>query len=145
MYTYCIVLVFVLYYNVYVLHFTLVYLYCNVLHLTFTVRYYTVYHLRKSPWTRRRAEGEWEDQTSDGWMEWWGMQRGWESEIGRARPRIEMVGGNFLSRARPCMGCSAWEGWVCKWVSESLYCTVLCFFTYSLIPLAVPFLLFFCD
>jgi len=37
------------------------------------------------------------------------MQRGWEPEIGRARPRIEMVGGDFLSRPRPCMGCSAWE------------------------------------
>jgi len=32
------------------------------------------------------------------------MQRGWESEIGRARPRIEMVGGDFLSRPRPCRG-----------------------------------------
>jgi hypothetical protein len=52
-------------------------------------------------------------------MEWWGMQRGWESEIGRARSRIEMVGGDFLSRPRPCMGCSAWE-WreVSEWVSE---------------------------
>ena len=30
------------------------------------------------------------------------MQRGWESEIGRARPRIEMVEGDFLSRPRPC-------------------------------------------
>jgi hypothetical protein len=37
------------------------------------------------------------------------MQRGWESEIGGLRPRIEMVGGNFLSRPRPCMGCSVWE------------------------------------
>jgi hypothetical protein len=28
-----------------------------------------IYHVRKSPWTSRRAEGEWEGQTSDGWME----------------------------------------------------------------------------
>ena len=68
-----------------------------------------------------RAEGEWEGQTSDGWMEWWGMQRGWESEIGRARPRIEMVGGDFLSRPRPCIGCSAWE-----WVSEFLWVVMYC-------------------
>jgi len=73
-----------------------------------------IYHVTKSPWTSRRAEGEWEVQTSDGWMEWWGMQRGWESEIGGTRPRIEMVGGDFLSRSRPCMSCSA-----CEWVSES--------------------------
>jgi hypothetical protein len=32
-----------------------------------------------------------------------------ESEIGGARPRIEMLGGDFLSRPRPCMGCSAWQ------------------------------------
>ena len=70
---------------------------------------------KKSPWTSRRAEGKWEGQTLDGWMEWWGMQRGWESEIGRARPRREMVGGDFLNWPRPCMGCSAWE-WVSKWV-----------------------------
>jgi hypothetical protein len=49
------------------------------------------------------------------WMEWWGMQRGWESEIGGLSPRIEMVGGDFLSRPRSCMGCSAWE-WVSEWV-----------------------------
>jgi hypothetical protein len=67
----------------------------------------------------RRAEGECEGQTLDGRMEWWGMQRGWESEIERARPRIEMVGGDFLSRPRPCMGCSAWE-WVSEWVSGRL-------------------------
>jgi hypothetical protein len=28
-----------------------------------------VYHVRKSPWTSRRTEGEWEGQTLDGWME----------------------------------------------------------------------------
>jgi hypothetical protein len=32
------------------------------------------------------------------------MQRGWESEIGGLRPRIEMVGGDFLSR--PSLGVS---------------------------------------
>ena len=37
------------------------------------------------------------------------MQRGWESEIGRAGPRTEMVGGDLLSLPRPCVGCSAWE------------------------------------
>jgi hypothetical protein len=37
------------------------------------------------------------------------MQRGWESEIGGSRPKIEMVGGDFLSRPTPCMGCSAWD------------------------------------
>ena len=37
-----------------------------------------------------------------------------ESEIGGSRPRTEMVGGDFLSRPRPCMGCSAWE-WVSEW------------------------------
>jgi hypothetical protein len=43
------------------------------------------------------------------------MERGWESEIGGARSRIEMVGGDFLSRPRPCMGCIAWE-----WVSDGM-------------------------
>jgi len=28
-----------------------------------------VYHVRKSPWTSQRAEGEWEGQTSDGWSD----------------------------------------------------------------------------
>jgi len=42
--------------------------------------------------------GEWEGQTSDGWMEWWAMRRGCESEIGGSRPRTEMVGGDFFSR-----------------------------------------------
>ena len=68
----------------------------------------------------QRAEGEWECQTSGGWMEWWGMRRGWELEIGGTRPRTEMVGGEFLSRPRPCMGCSAWE-----WVSEFFVTWVL--------------------
>jgi hypothetical protein len=36
------------------------------------------------------------------------MQSGWESEIGGSRSRIEMVGSEFLSRPRPCMGCSVW-------------------------------------
>jgi len=41
------------------------------------------------------------------------MQRGWESEIGGSRPWAEMVGGDFLSWPRPCMGCSAWvDGWM---------------------------------
>ena len=41
------------------------------------------------------------------------MQRGWESEIGGSRPGTEPVGGDFLSRPRPCMGCSAWvDGWI---------------------------------
>jgi len=40
------------------------------------------------------------------------MQRGWELEIGGSRPRTEMVGGDFYSRPRPYMGCSAreWSG-----------------------------------
>jgi hypothetical protein len=29
------------------------------------------------------------------------MQRGWESEIGGARPRIEMVGGDYFSQKDP--------------------------------------------
>jgi hypothetical protein len=37
------------------------------------------------------------------------MQRGWESETGGPRPRIEVVGGDFLSRPRACMVCSAWD------------------------------------
>jgi len=41
------------------------------------------------------------------WMD--GVMRGWELETGGSRPRTEMVGGDFLSRPRPCMGCSAWE------------------------------------
>jgi len=28
-----------------------------------------IYHAKKSPWTSRRAEGEWEGQTLDGWMD----------------------------------------------------------------------------
>ena len=41
------------------------------------------------------------------------MQRGWELEIGGSRPGTEMVGGDFLSRPRPYMGCSAWvDGWI---------------------------------
>ena len=64
---------------------------------------------RKSPWTSWMVEGKREGQTSDGWMEWWGMQRGWESGTGGLRPGTEMVGGVFLSRPRHYMGCSAWE------------------------------------
>jgi hypothetical protein len=65
--------------------------------------------------TLDKPEGrsEWEDQTSDGWMECRGMERGWESEIGGSRPWTVMVGGDFLSRPRPWMGCSAWvDGWM---------------------------------
>jgi hypothetical protein len=41
------------------------------------------------------------------------MQRGWESEIGGPRPGAEMVGGDYSSRPRPCMGCSTWvDGWM---------------------------------
>jgi hypothetical protein len=36
------------------------------------------------------------------------MQRSWESEIGGSRPGTEMFGGDYLSRPRPYMGCSAW-------------------------------------
>jgi hypothetical protein len=39
------------------------------------------------------------------WMD--GVMR--DAEIGGSRPRIEMVGGDFVSRPRPCMGCSAWD------------------------------------
>jgi hypothetical protein len=50
-------------------------------------------------------------------MEWRGMQRGWESEIGGSRPWTEMVGGDFLSLPRPCMGCSAWvDRWMDGWM-----------------------------
>jgi hypothetical protein len=47
------------------------------------------------------------------------MQRGWESEIGGSRPGIEMFGGDYSSRPRPCMGCSAWvDGWMeCPFVT----------------------------
>ena len=37
------------------------------------------------------------------------MQRSWESGTGGLRPGTEMVGGIFLSRPRPYMGCSTWE------------------------------------
>jgi len=37
------------------------------------------------------------------------MQRNWESGTGGLRPGTEMVGGVFLGRPRPYMGCSAWE------------------------------------
>ena len=37
------------------------------------------------------------------------MQRGWESGTAGLRPGTEMVGGVFLSRPRPYMGCSTWE------------------------------------
>jgi len=37
------------------------------------------------------------------------MQRSWDSVTGG--PETEIIGGGFLSRPRPCMGCSAWE-WV---------------------------------
>jgi len=67
----------------------------------------------------RRRVGRPNLRWMEGWMEWWRMQRGWESEIGGSRPRIEMVGGDFLSRPRPCMGCSAWE-----WVSYLQYASV---------------------
>jgi len=47
--------------------------------------------------TLDKPEGRrWVGRPNLRWMEWWGMQRGWESEIGRARPRIQMVGGDFL-------------------------------------------------
>jgi hypothetical protein len=46
------------------------------------------------------------------------MQRGWESEIGGSRSGIEMVGGDYSSRPRPCMGCSAWvDGWMDGWMA----------------------------
>jgi hypothetical protein len=28
-----------------------------------------MYHVRKSPWINRRAEGKWEGQISNGWMD----------------------------------------------------------------------------
>ena len=37
------------------------------------------------------------------------MQRSWESGTEGLRPGTEMVGGVFLSRPRPYVGCSAWE------------------------------------
>jgi hypothetical protein len=37
------------------------------------------------------------------------MQRSWDSGPGGLRPGTEMVGGVFLSRPRPYMGCSAWK------------------------------------
>jgi len=45
-----------------------------------------------------------------------------EREIGGSRPGTEMVGGDFLSRPRPYMGCSAWvdgwmDGWMNGWIS----------------------------
>jgi hypothetical protein len=68
-----------------------------------------IYHVRKSLCTGRNAKGEWVRpnlRRMDGVKR---VQRGWESEIGGSRPRIEMVGSNFMSRSRTCMGCSAWE------------------------------------
>jgi hypothetical protein len=60
-----------------------------------------------TPEGRRRVE-----RPNLRWMDG-GNDEGWretgESEIGGTRPRIEMAGGEFLSRPRPCMGCSAWE------------------------------------
>jgi len=32
-----------------------------------------IYHVGKSPWVCRKAEGEWEGQTLDGWMD--GVER----------------------------------------------------------------------
>jgi hypothetical protein len=47
------------------------------------------------------------------------MQRGWESEIGGSRPGMEKFGGDYSSRPRPCMGCSAWvDGWMDGWISR---------------------------
>ena len=37
------------------------------------------------------------------------MQRSWESGTGGLKPGTEMVGGVFLSRPKPYMGCSAWK------------------------------------
>jgi len=75
-----------------------------------------IFHARKLPWTSRRADDEQEGQTWDGLMEWRRMQRSWEPGTGGPGPEIEMIGGGFLSRPRPCMGCAAWE-----WVSEFLF------------------------
>ena len=61
-------------------------------------------------------------QTWDGWKDKWGMQRGWELETGGSRRRTEMVGGDFQSRTRHDMLCSAldWASdWACK--SSELY------------------------
>jgi hypothetical protein len=45
------------------------------------------------------------------------MQRGWESETGGSRPGTEMFGGDYSSRPRPYMGCSAWMyGWMDGWI-----------------------------
>jgi len=44
-----------------------------------------------------------------GWTDGWNDEgcREAGSQAGGLRPRIEMVGGDFLSRPRPCMGCCA--------------------------------------
>jgi hypothetical protein len=44
------------------------------------ITYQIIYHVRKSHWTSWRAEGEWEDQTSDGWMDGWSDERCREAE-----------------------------------------------------------------
>jgi hypothetical protein len=44
----------------------------------------------------------------DGWSDK-GCRKARKLEIGGARPRTEMVGGDYLSRPRSYMGCSAWE------------------------------------
>jgi hypothetical protein len=45
------------------------------------------------------------------------MQRGRESEIGGSRLGTEMFGGDYSSRPRSCMGCSAWvDGWMYGYV-----------------------------
>jgi len=47
-------------------------------------------------------------------MNWWsdkGCTEVGSQGTGGPGPEIEMNGGGFLSRPRPCMGCSNWE-WV---------------------------------
>jgi len=42
------------------------------------------------------------------WIDGVRRLRSWESGTGGPGPEIEMIGGGFLSRPRPCMGCSSW-------------------------------------
>jgi len=64
------------------------------------------------------------------------MQRGWELETGGSRLRKEMVGGDFLSRPRPHMGCSARE-----WVSECTHAHFILFYAFMFRGLEIFYIL----
>jgi hypothetical protein len=95
---------------------------CPLLNLIirgFSIIYVYFYVLLKEMWNwlSDKTGGQKESGKAKSQMDGWNIEgcRGWESEIGGSRPGTEMFGGDYSSRPRPCMDCSAWvDGWMVK-------------------------------